>query len=167
MSKKLEQCVSSPSIRPRVYIWIYIYIESHNVPYIEVLQSEPLPSNGIQLQERQGYQWPNTTSVDQGYFPFYRNYTLGYKLLSKFLLYEVEHFKNPAFPSAAEVETSAYYKMLLDQSAPPEAPIKILPVPQIQRYTIQDISPPWGYNSDTTKVGRTNFILSTKKLQGS
>ncbi|XWS22785.1 hypothetical protein CRYUN_Cryun29cG0066000 [Craigia yunnanensis] len=107
-------------------------------------QGKPLSSSRTRPAEQQEqYCWLNFT---------------GSKIEdSSVLLYqEVENIEIPSYSSAIEaIDTkSDYYAMLFNQDGIgiPLAADSSLTIAQKQKFTIQEISPEWGYSSEPTKV---------------
>lgn len=72
-------------------------------------------------------------------------------------------FKFSTYPSTSQIHgtNSDYYAMLFDQGqiAPLESDMS-LTVAQKQKFRIQEISPEWGYATETTKVSFYYSVFS-------
>ncbi|KAF5746426.1 calmodulin-binding family protein [Tripterygium wilfordii] len=119
-------------------------LETCRTSSISKLQEEQLSSSRRELADQQEHShWPNFSG------PCDTNFTAP-MLLSQ----EEEKFKIHALSSTIENhETSSdYYAMLFDQgSIPLEAGSRVT-IAQKQRFTIQAVSPEWGYTDETTKI---------------
>lgn len=105
-------------------------------------RNEPDSTRNAPREELEHHQWQNCngSSVNNA---------------SQSLCHGVDDFKFSPYPSSAEIRetNSAYYAMLFDQGqiGPLESDMN-LTVAQKQKFRIQEISPEWGYATETTKI---------------
>ncbi|KAI3426817.1 uncharacterized protein J3R85_009690 [Psidium guajava] len=73
---------------------------------------------------------------------------------ASFLLSELDNFQVSAYPSMAHGANPEYYPVLFGQGQPGMSVVgdSCLTLAKTQKYTIREISPEWGYSTESTKI---------------
>lgn len=79
---------------------------------------------------------------------------------------ELDNFQLSVYPSTGETHGAnpEYYPVLFGQGQPGMSVVgnSCLTVEQTQKFTIEEISPEWGYTTEATKVGLNCYIVQTE-----